>query len=420
MTSNRVRIGITAALIAIAGACSSNDSTSSSGTGGKGAGGKSATGGSANTGGQGGTGGSVASGGSVSAGGSQAGGSQGSGGAGAGGNAGASAGGSLGSGGAAGAAGAGGGGNAGGSAGGSLGSGGTAGAAGAGGGVNAGGSAGGSTGAGGSAAGGSTEILDGAPDVASSDGGGSDMIDAPDDASLPGLDGASLDGGQWSSWSAFFPLAAGSGAPGESGESADVSGHGFFVSYGPVISFSNSAMVMSGSGDVSVPPSATGPVLDLTGSYSVSVWVTMTDTSDWRTFVSADGNTVSAFYLQKRSDTGQFGFTLSTSDSNDGVSAPCVTSSTVTPQANTPYHLVATRDGATGLDTLYVNGVADGSKTCLSSDGVGWAATTFGIGHGMYNGANTDYFAGSVSGVGLINRVLSASEVAALYALGRD
>jgi hypothetical protein len=178
-------------------------------------------------------------------------------------------------------------------------------------------------------------------------------------------------------------------------------------------------MVMSGSGDVSIPPQSLVPAVDLTGSYSVSAWVTMTDTSGWRTFVSADGNQVSEFYLQKRSDTGQFGFTLSNSDSNAGVGAPCITSSSITPDSGTLYHLVATRDGTTGLDTLYVNGVVAGTATCLASDGVGWAASTFGIGHGMYSGAKTDYVSGSISGVGLVSRVLTATEVAALYALGR-
>jgi hypothetical protein len=89
-----------------------------------------------------------------------------------------------------------------------------------------------------------------------------------------------------------------------------------------------------------------------------------------------------------------------------------------TPDPDTLYHLVATRNGDTGLDTLYVNGVPAGTRSCLSSDGPGWAASTFGIGHGMYNGSFTDYVSGAMSGVGLLGRVLSADEVAALYALG--
>ncbi len=57
-------------------------------------------------------------------------------------------------------------------------------------------------------------------------------------------------------------------------------------------------------------------------------------------------------------------------------------------------------------------------KDCDASDGGGWAASTFGIGHGKYNGANVDYLSGSLSRLGLAGRALTASEVAALYAVG--
>jgi hypothetical protein len=36
----------------------------------------------------------------------------------------------------------------------------------------------------------------------------------------------------------------------------------------------------------------------------------------------------------------------------------------------------------------------------------------------MYNGGLTDYVSGTIAGVGLIGRVLSADEIAALYTLG--
>jgi hypothetical protein len=150
-------------------------------------------------------------------------------------------------------------------------------------------------------------------------------------------------------------------------------------------------MVMSGYGNVSIAAKDSIPAVDLTNSYSVSAWVTMTDSSGWRTFVSADGSAVSEFYLQKRADTNEFGFTLSTSDSNDGVVSPCVAWSMFVPEAG----------------------------TCSADrDGVAWPASTIGIGYGMYSGSKTDYFSGSISGVGLVGRVLTADEVAALYALG--
>lgn len=231
-------------------------------------------------------------------------------------------------------------------------------------------------------------------------------------------DGGDVEISRWSAWNAFLPLAHGSSGSGGPGTTPDVSSHGYSATYAHGISFVGAAMIMTGGGDVSIPPQLSVPAVDLTASYSVAAWVTMSDAGGWRTFVSADGTEVSEFYLQKRGDTNRFGFTLSTSDSNAGVNTPCIASSAFVPEANTRYHLVATRDATTGIDTLYVDGVASGKATCPASTGVGWAGDTFGIGHGMYNGSNTDYVAGSLSRVGLIGRVLTPDEVAAVYALG--
>jgi Concanavalin A-like lectin/glucanases superfamily len=294
-------------------------------------------------------------------------------------------------------------------------------------------SLGGSSGSGGTAgAGGATvDIYDssagGSPDDGSMETG-SDLSDAN---VVDMDDGDAIDAqvdvneSRWKDWNAFWPLASGSTINGSPGTTPDVSGHGYDATYGGGISFAKSAMVMSG-GYVSIPPQSSGPAVDVTGSYSVSVWVTMTNTTSYRTFVSADGNTVSEFYLQMRED-NRFAFTLPTSDTGPGALLPpsgtvCVASATlIIPVVGTQYHLVGTRDATTGDDTLYVNGALAGTKNCPASNGVsgvGWPASTFGIGYGMWNSGKTDYFAGSISNVGLIGRVLTPDEVAALNALG--
>ncbi len=279
---------------------------------------------------------------------------------------------------------------------------------------NAGSSVGGSPGSGGAVGAGGSTV----------DRHDSSVPDSPDgssaqaDFNLQDTNGNTVDGSRWSDWNAFLPLASGSTTNGDPGTTPDVSGNGYAATYGRGVSFSKSALVMAGSGDVSISSQASVPAIDITGSYSVSVWVTMTATTAWRTFVSADGNQVSEFYLQKRSDTNHFAFTLSTADSDDGVTQPCVASSSIAPSSGTLYHLVATRDATTGVDTLYVDGVAAGTATCPVSIGAGWPARTFGIGHGMYTGSFTDYFAGSISGLGLVGRALTDAEVSALYALG--
>jgi len=252
---------------------------------------------------------------------------------------------------------------------------------------------------------------------ADADAGRDSGVDAPVDANPPDAD-SSADGSRWSEWNAFLPLASGSTTNGDPGTTPDVSGHGYIGMYGRGVSFSNSTLIMSGAGDVSIPSQSSVPAIDLTASYSVSVWITMTATTGWRTFLSADGTQVSEFYLQKRSDTSHFAFTLSNADNNDGVSQPCIVSSSIAPLSGVRYHLVATRDATTGVNTLYVNGAVAGTATCTVSRGVAWPANTFGIGHGMYNGLPTDYFAGSISAVGLMARVLSEAEVALMFALG--
>src|SRR5262249_32731121 len=158
--------------------------------------------------------------------------------------------------------------------------------------------------------------------------------------------------------------------------------------------------------------------IDTTKSYSVSVWVNMSNVSGYRTFVSADGTDASAFYLQKRGDTGKLTFTVASADSDvgatlgDGGTGACAAASINNAAAGALYHVVAKRNKTTGLDILYVNGVEAGRATCTTP---GWTGTgTIGIGHGMFTAKKVDFVAGAVSGVGLIDRVLTPAEIASL------
>jgi len=145
-------------------------------------------------------------------------------------------------------------------------------------------------------------------------------------------------------WNAYLPLFGGSASGGEPGVTPDISGHGYSATYAHGISFTSAGMIIAGAGDLSMPPQRSVPAVDLTGSYSVSAWISMTDTSGFRTFVSADGRHVSSFYLQKRNDSGYFAFAVTASDATAAADAPCIASSGIAPSANLPYHLVATRD----------------------------------------------------------------------------
>jgi hypothetical protein len=181
-----------------------------------------------------------------------------------------------------------------------------------------------------------------------------------------------------------------------------------------------------GSETVVVPPKGTVPAVDTSGSYSVSAWVTLANVGGFRTVVSGEGVNIASFFLQKRADTNAWAFTT---ESTDSTSAPgCIVppgptapdggpaQSPVTPLVNVQYHLVATVDATTNVHTLYVNGVASGQLTC----GAGFADTgVLGIGHGIFNANRVDNVQGAIAEVGVIGRVLTPAEVAALFARGR-
>ncbi len=273
-----------------------------------------------------------------------------------------------------------------------------------------------------------TEVADGGTgadggagaDAGAADGGGSD---APPPPRI--------------TWRAFLPLAAGAG--GTTGTTADTSGNGYnatFVpptlTFGANVLFPNSIGInLTGAGGeiVAIQPKSTGPVLNVAGSYSVSVWAKLADVGGFKTVIGGEGLTISPFFLQKRADNNNnWAFTVIAADST--AAAACITPPlppapvdggppppTPPPAviANTLYHLVATRDATTGLDILYVNGVEAARNTCPPG---GWMDTgVMGIGHGYFNG-RTDRVNGTLSNVGLVDRVLTPDEVAALYAAG--
>ncbi len=232
-------------------------------------------------------------------------------------------------------------------------------------------------------------------------------------------------------WHAFLPLnvaAAGSGTA--NGTLLDLSPNHYDATYfGTTISFANGSMNLTGVGSetVVVPPKGTIPAVDVTGSYSVSAWVTLTNAGGFRTVVSGEGVNISSFFLQKRADTNAWAFTTIASDAiaapgcivpgpatPDGGPAP----SPVTPVANMQYHLVGTADATTGMHILYVNGVESGRLGCGA--GPSWADTgVLGIGHGIFASNRVDNVQGAIAEVGVINRVLTPAEVTSLYARGR-
>ncbi|MEV7789390.1 LamG-like jellyroll fold domain-containing protein [Streptomyces sp. NPDC088106] len=146
-----------------------------------------------------------------------------------------------------------------------------------------------------------------------------------------------------------------------------------------------------------------GPVLDTTGSYTVSAWVSLDSVpGNYATAVSQDGlRQANPFYLQY----GQGAFAFSTPG---GQRARLET----TPETGRWYHLVGVRDDTTGEITLYV----DGERAATVDGGPNYVASgPLTVGRALWNGENTDFWDGAVDEVHAYDKALTAEEVSALY-----
>ena len=143
------------------------------------------------------------------------------------------------------------------------------------------------------------------------------------------------------------------------------------------------------------------PVLDTTGSFTVSAWVRLDRLDGWRTAVGQDGPVQSTFFLQKRGDNGRFSFST----------AGGRVESTFVPETDRWYLLTGVRDAATQTHSLYVDGVLQGSMPqCLNpaSDG------PLTVGRARFSGGDVDFWAGAIDDVRAWDRALSADEVTQL------
>jgi hypothetical protein len=157
---------------------------------------------------------------------------------------------------------------------------------------------------------------------------------------------------------------------------------------------------------------ASGPVVDASGSFSISVWIRLDLLDRWNSIVAQDGQAISPFYLQKR-DTNLFAFTTFPAD--DTRATPCIAEGALQPKASEWYHLVATRDAESGEQRIYVDGVLSGKAVCAG----GFSTTgPLVVGRGKW-GVPADWTNGAVDELGVADRVLSPEEIIDLYRLGR-
>ena len=166
------------------------------------------------------------------------------------------------------------------------------------------------------------------------------------------------------------------------------------------------------SGQATAPPFTTSsgtssPVIDTAGSYSLSAWVDMTNTTTYNTIAAEAGTNNDAFFLQYSKAYNSWTLTSPSSDSTSPTSYAHVSASTA-PALNTWTHLVGTFNAATHTMSLYVNGSLAATATNTSA----WDATG-----NLYVGSagSTNYFPGSISDVQAYNYALTPNQVTALY-----
>lgn len=154
---------------------------------------------------------------------------------------------------------------------------------------------------------------------------------------------------------------------------------------------------------------STSALVNTATSFSVSAWVSLTDTTGFHTVASQDGTSVSGFFLQYSGQDNTWAMALLGSDSSAAATARAT--SQFAPRVGDWTHLVGVRDTAAGQLRLYVNGRLAGTAPCSAA----WnAAGNFVLGRGRFNAAPTDYFPGGIDQVRVWSRALSDADVRAL------
>jgi phosphatidylglycerophosphate synthase len=153
-------------------------------------------------------------------------------------------------------------------------------------------------------------------------------------------------------------------------------------------------------------------VIDPTRSYTVSVWVNMTNTNGTQTFVSLPGSDVSNFYLQ-RAGWLNGGFVMDVFSADSSSSAYYVAASTTIPVANRWYHVTGVHDAEARQVRVYVDGRLEGQAAAPNGSFANSGPLAFG--YSKYSGARYDGTDARLDDVRVYNRALTSAEVAAVF-----
>ena len=150
-------------------------------------------------------------------------------------------------------------------------------------------------------------------------------------------------------------------------------------------------------------------VVDTTQSFSVAAWVKLNNTNGFQTFVSEDtASGESAFFLQRRGDSGQFSFTVP----YDFFTNP---QSLFAPVAGQWYHVAGVYDANAHSATLYVNGVlTDQILNVNPTAASGHSA----VGRGEFGGNMVDWNNDSIDDVRFYQSALTGPQVLQVARIG--
>ncbi|MEJ5944441.1 LamG-like jellyroll fold domain-containing protein [Pseudokineococcus basanitobsidens] len=142
------------------------------------------------------------------------------------------------------------------------------------------------------------------------------------------------------------------------------------------------------------------PVVDTDYGYSVSAWVRMDSKDGFKTAVSQDGTSASAFFLQYSNEDDAFAFSF--------VGRRAVAADVGSPELGRWYHLTGVRDVYAGQLRIYVDGQLAGETAAGAGDRT--AGPTV-VGRGLFDGNPVDFWDGALDEVHVYDHVLAPSEI---------
>lgn len=154
-----------------------------------------------------------------------------------------------------------------------------------------------------------------------------------------------------------------------------------------------------------------GPLIDTTGSFTVSAQVVLDRTDVSQTIVSQDGSDSSAFMLQYDADESRFEMSMPEEDTGDAESDADEAVSALEPQAGQLVHLTGVYDDADDEVRLYVNGRLAGTADHEEDFASGG---NFVVGRGLSDNAFFQGLDGAVDDVRAVGRAVSSAEAASL------